>query len=62
MTETEGLRASFVLTLRWTCQTCGWTTIVDAPGFGGDGRWHYEQPDNRKCGPITAQKEAALNA
>ena len=46
----------FVLTLLWTCQSCGWTCEVDAPGFAGDGRLHYMQPDNRTCGPITAQR------
>lgn len=51
-----GTTPPFVLSLLWTCQTCGWNTTVDAPGFGGDGRFHYEQPGNRPCGPITAQR------
>ena len=44
-----------VLTLKWTCQTCGWQNICNAPGFAGDGRYHF--PDGRTpCGPITAQR------
>ena len=44
------------LMLRWTCQNCGWTFAVAAPGFAGDGRDHF--PDGRNpCGPITAQRD-----
>jgi hypothetical protein len=51
----ESATRPFVLTLRWTCQACGWEWVVDAPGFAGDGHLHY--PDGvRGCGPITAQK------
>jgi hypothetical protein len=54
--EFDALENEFVLKLRWTCQECGWTTVMDAPGFAGDGRDHF--PDGRTaCGPVTAQKE-----
>jgi hypothetical protein len=47
---------AYVLYLRWTCQRCGWSTVVAAPGFAGDGRMHY--PDGvHACGPVTAQRE-----
>lgn len=46
------------LSLRWTCVACGWSVVMDAPGFAGDGRMHY--PDGETpCGPITAQKDDA---
>ena len=42
------------LTLLWVCRECGWTLAVNAPGFAGDGQYHY--PDGRtQCGPIHAQ-------
>jgi hypothetical protein len=48
----------FVLTLRWTCEACGWSVDINAPGFAGDGRLHY--PDGKTpCGPIRAQRADA---
>jgi hypothetical protein len=46
----------FVLTLEWRCATCGWATVVDTPGFGGDGYEHFEQPGNVPCGPLVARR------
>jgi hypothetical protein len=41
--------------LRWTCEACGWSVDINAPGFAGDGRLHY--PDGKTpCGPIKAQR------
>ena len=46
---------SYVLTLMWVCQKCGWELAVNAPGFAGDGKYHY--PDGRTpCGPIHAHR------
>lgn len=54
------LSAAFVLMLRWTCQACGWSVVIAAPGFAGDGRLHY--PDGEHgCGPIMAQKASAAD-
>lgn len=48
-------RAGDTLTLLWRCHECGWVSIIDAPGFAGDGQWHF--PDGRTaCGPISAQR------
>jgi len=46
----------FVLTLEWICQTCGWSFVVDAPGFAGDGRFHYPSGGLNACGPIFARR------
>ena len=46
----------FVLTLKWTCHQCGWTTVMEAPGFAGDGHDHF--PDGRTpCGPLSATRQ-----
>lgn len=44
------------LVLEWVCETCGWRYVVETPGFAGDGRFHYKQPNNQQCGPIKAQR------
>lgn len=55
----SGNQASFssdlMLTLIWTCQSCGWRMLVNAPGFAGDGKQHYVNGVS-PCGPITAQR------
>lgn len=52
---------AYTLTLLWRCSECGWEQAVEAPGFAGDGRFHY--PDGRTaCGPISAQRDLHCGA
>jgi len=45
----------FVLTLKWECEQCGWICVIDAPGFAGDGKFHYIN-GRWACGPLKAIK------
>lgn len=46
------------LWLVWRCTVCEWETTVAAPGFGGDGHYHY--PDGATpCGPLVACRATA---
>lgn len=52
MTGTRKLSIEFT----WRCTACAKEWTIAAPGFAGDGVYHYEQPGNRACGPIYAQR------
>jgi hypothetical protein len=41
--------------LRWTCEMCGLSRIIPAPGYFGDGYHHYDSV-SPKCGPLVARR------
>jgi hypothetical protein len=43
--------------IRWTCQSCGWTSDVPMPGFAGSmlGGEHRHWEGDRGCGPLLGE-------
>jgi hypothetical protein len=60
--STDPAYEPFVLALEWFCVSCGWRIVMDAPGFAGDGIYHYPAPDgspgggSSPCGPLLARR------